>query len=166
MNEYQKALEDFRNHYKKIYEVSLDDEVLYFFIRVNELQFSIRNELTGTQEVLQKELSDLKELFRKEYASVQANFTNEIASVRQSFTDEMKAIPRNTFPKGKDAFLYGLGKSLYPTIIGLLMALSGIFILFGKDNLQQNEKVVFKNGKPALKIQDGNHIYFLPLNQR
>ncbi|MEY2916292.1 MAG: hypothetical protein RIS73_6, partial [Bacteroidota bacterium] len=33
MNEYQKKLEAFRHHYFTRYNIKLDDEILYFFIR-------------------------------------------------------------------------------------------------------------------------------------
>lgn len=36
--DYKKVLEEFRAHYRSLYDVNLDDEVLYFFIRVNQMQ--------------------------------------------------------------------------------------------------------------------------------
>lgn len=36
--DYKKVLEEFRAHYRNLYGVNLDDEVLYFFIRVNQMQ--------------------------------------------------------------------------------------------------------------------------------
>lgn len=45
MNDYQKAVEEFRHHYHTKYNVKLDDEILYFFIRVNEMQLDLKKEI-------------------------------------------------------------------------------------------------------------------------
>ena len=45
MSEYQKRLEEFRFHYFTTYGVKLDDEVLYFFIRVNEMQSDLKKQI-------------------------------------------------------------------------------------------------------------------------
>jgi hypothetical protein len=45
MNEYQKTVEEFRHHYHQKYNVKLDDEILYFFIRVNEMQLDLKKEI-------------------------------------------------------------------------------------------------------------------------
>jgi hypothetical protein len=45
MNEYQKKLEEFRFLYFTKYGVKLDDEVLYFFIRVNEMQLDLKKQI-------------------------------------------------------------------------------------------------------------------------
>lgn len=45
MNNYQKAVEEFRHHYFTKYNVKLDDEILYFFIRVNEMQLDLKKEI-------------------------------------------------------------------------------------------------------------------------
>lgn len=45
MTDYQKILEEFRTHYRSKYDISLDDEILYFFIRVNEMQKDIKKDI-------------------------------------------------------------------------------------------------------------------------
>ena len=47
MNDYQKAVEEFRHHYHTRYNVKLDDEILYFFIRVNEMQQDLKKDIKG-----------------------------------------------------------------------------------------------------------------------
>lgn len=45
MTYYQKILEEFRTHYRNKYDISFDDEILYFFIRVNEMQTDIKKDI-------------------------------------------------------------------------------------------------------------------------
>jgi hypothetical protein len=45
MNEFQKRVEEFRTHYHVKYGQILDDETLYFFIRVNEMHHDLRKQL-------------------------------------------------------------------------------------------------------------------------
>src|SRR6185312_12320875 len=45
MTDYQKILEEFRTHYRNKYDISFDDEILYFFIRVNEMQKDIKKDI-------------------------------------------------------------------------------------------------------------------------
>lgn len=45
MNEFQKKVEQFRTHYFIKYGQKLDDEILYFFIRVNEMQVDLRKQM-------------------------------------------------------------------------------------------------------------------------
>ena len=45
ITEYQKVLERFRTHYRNEYGVNLDDEVLYFFVRVNEMQSGLKKDI-------------------------------------------------------------------------------------------------------------------------
>lgn len=45
MTDYQKILEEFRTHYRNKYDISFDDEILYFFIRVNEMQSDIKKDI-------------------------------------------------------------------------------------------------------------------------
>ena len=45
MTEYQKILEEFRTHYRNKYDMSFDDEILYFFIRLNEMQKDLKREI-------------------------------------------------------------------------------------------------------------------------
>ncbi|HAO05687.1 MAG TPA: hypothetical protein DCQ50_01625 [Chryseobacterium sp.] len=40
-NAFKNKLEQFRLHYKNTYGIEMDDETLYFFIRVNEMQIAI-----------------------------------------------------------------------------------------------------------------------------
>lgn len=45
MNNYEKRLEEFRLHYLLNYGLRLDDEILFFFIRVNELQVDLKKQI-------------------------------------------------------------------------------------------------------------------------
>jgi hypothetical protein len=45
MTDYQKILEEFRTHYRNKYNISFDDEILYFFIRVNEMQTDLKKDM-------------------------------------------------------------------------------------------------------------------------
>ena len=45
MTDYQKIIEEFRTHYRNKYDVSFDDEILYFFIRVNEMQMDLKKDI-------------------------------------------------------------------------------------------------------------------------
>ena len=45
MTNYDKVLEAFRVHYFIKYGVRLDDEILYFFIRTNEMQRDLKKEI-------------------------------------------------------------------------------------------------------------------------
>lgn len=47
MNDYKRILEEFRTFYKTRYDVHLDDEILYFIVRVNEMQVSLKKEITN-----------------------------------------------------------------------------------------------------------------------
>mgnify|MGYP003614590036 FL=1 len=40
-NAFKNKLEQFRLHYKNTYGIEMDDETLYFFIRVNEMQIAL-----------------------------------------------------------------------------------------------------------------------------
>lgn len=51
MNEYEKLLESFRNHYFLKYGIRLDDELLYLFIRINELQVDLKKEIRSIPKV-------------------------------------------------------------------------------------------------------------------
>jgi hypothetical protein len=51
MNEYQKKLEAFRHHYFTRYNIKLDDEILYFFIRVNEMQVDLKKEIKAIPKI-------------------------------------------------------------------------------------------------------------------
>lgn len=51
-NAFKNKLEQFRLHYKNTYGIEMDDETLYFFIRVNEMQIAISKQI--------KELPELK----------------------------------------------------------------------------------------------------------
>lgn len=45
MTDYQKILEEFRTHYRNKYDISFDDEILYFFIRINEMHASLKKDI-------------------------------------------------------------------------------------------------------------------------
>lgn len=60
MNEFQKKVEIFRTHYFTKYGRKLDDETLYFFIRVNEMQLDLKKQLLQ----LKREMESDKVAFR------------------------------------------------------------------------------------------------------
>lgn len=45
MTDYQKILEEFRTHYRNKYNISFDDEILFFFVRVNEMQTDLKKDI-------------------------------------------------------------------------------------------------------------------------
>ncbi|HUZ58805.1 MAG TPA: hypothetical protein VMU83_08485 [Hanamia sp.] len=51
MTEYQKILEQFRTHYRNEYGINLDDEVLYFFVRVNEMQSDLKKDIRNLPKI-------------------------------------------------------------------------------------------------------------------
>ena len=51
LTEYQKVLEQFRTHYRNEYGINLDDEVLYFFVRVNELQSDLKKDIRNLPKI-------------------------------------------------------------------------------------------------------------------
>ena len=51
MTEYQKVLEQFRTHYRNEYGINLDDEVLYFFVRVNEMQSGLKKDIRNLPKI-------------------------------------------------------------------------------------------------------------------
>ncbi|MDQ2719398.1 MAG: hypothetical protein M3Z26_06495 [Bacteroidota bacterium] len=51
MTEYQKVLEQFRTHYHNEYGINLDDEVLYFFVRVNEMQSDLKKDIRNLPKI-------------------------------------------------------------------------------------------------------------------
>jgi hypothetical protein len=51
MDNYQKKVEAFRHHYFTKYQVKLDDEILYFFIRINEMQIDLKKEIKAIPKV-------------------------------------------------------------------------------------------------------------------
>jgi hypothetical protein len=140
MNSYQQALEDFRNHYKKIYDVNLDDEILYFFIRINEMQLSLNNEFAGLKNTLHQETTVLQ----------------------QSVHSEIAAIPKIQLKTAKEVFMYGLGKSLYPTIICLCLALTLLAYVL---TAPKPPAVIVKKGVPGLRIEENGREYFLKINE-
>ena len=51
MTEYQKIMEQFRTHYRNEYGINLDDEVLYFFVRVNEMQSDLKKDIRNLPKI-------------------------------------------------------------------------------------------------------------------
>lgn len=58
ITEYQKVLEKFRTHYRNEYGINLDDEVLYFFVRVNEMQSGLKKDIQNLPKITFKTGSD------------------------------------------------------------------------------------------------------------
>lgn len=54
MTDYQKIIEEFRTHYRNKYDISFDDEILYFFIRVNEMQMDLKKDIRKIPKVTYK----------------------------------------------------------------------------------------------------------------
>jgi hypothetical protein len=51
MTDYQKILEEFRTHYRNKYEINFDDEILYFFVRLNEMQIDLKKDIRNLPKV-------------------------------------------------------------------------------------------------------------------
>ena len=51
MTDYQKILEEFRTFYRNKYDISFDDEILYFFVRLNEMQTDIKKDIRNLPKV-------------------------------------------------------------------------------------------------------------------
>src|ERR1017187_3928287 len=51
MTEYQKILEEFRTHYRNKYDINFDDEILYFFVRLNEMQIDLKKDIRNLPHV-------------------------------------------------------------------------------------------------------------------
>ena len=51
MTDYQKILEEFRTHYHNKYDIKFDDEILYFFVRVNEMQIDLKRDIRNLPKV-------------------------------------------------------------------------------------------------------------------
>ncbi len=54
MREYQKILEEFRTHYRNKYDINFDDEILYFFVRLNEMQMDLKKEIRNVPAIIFK----------------------------------------------------------------------------------------------------------------
>jgi len=51
MTDYRKILEEFRTHYRNKYDINFDDEILYFFVRVNEMQKDLKKDIRNLPKV-------------------------------------------------------------------------------------------------------------------
>lgn len=51
MELFRRKLELFRTHYKNIYGISPDDEVLYLFMRMNEMQTDLKKDIKAVSEI-------------------------------------------------------------------------------------------------------------------
>lgn len=51
MTDYKKILEEFRTHYRNKYDINFDDEILYFFVRVNEMQKDLKRDIHNLPKV-------------------------------------------------------------------------------------------------------------------
>jgi hypothetical protein len=58
MNDYQKILEEFRTHYRNKYNINFDDEILYFFVRINEMQSDLKKDIRKLPKVTFKTGTD------------------------------------------------------------------------------------------------------------
>lgn len=59
MTDYQKTLEQYRLHYKERHGVTLDDEILYFIVRVAELHVDLRKENKALVDDLKNEIKSI-----------------------------------------------------------------------------------------------------------
>jgi len=57
-NAFKNKLEQFRLHYKNTYGIEMDDETLYFFIRVNEMQITLSKQIKEMPEIKFEKGSD------------------------------------------------------------------------------------------------------------
>ena len=51
MTDYQKILAEFRTHYRNKYDINFDDEILYFFVRLNEMQLDLKKDIRNLPKV-------------------------------------------------------------------------------------------------------------------
>ncbi|MDE3185100.1 MAG: hypothetical protein KGM16_16950 [Bacteroidota bacterium] len=51
MTDYKKILEEFRTYYRNKYDINFDDEILYFFVRVNEMQKDLKKDIRNLPKV-------------------------------------------------------------------------------------------------------------------
>ena len=51
MNDFKSKVEDYRHLYFKKFGVKLDDEILYFFIRLNEMQVDIKRDIKAIPKI-------------------------------------------------------------------------------------------------------------------
>ncbi len=58
MDDYKKKLEEFRYLYFTKYGVKMDDEILYFFIRINEMQVDLKKDIKNIPKVTFKNKMD------------------------------------------------------------------------------------------------------------
>jgi len=58
MTDYKKILEEFRTHYRNKYDINFDDEILYFFVRVNEMQKDLKKDIHSLPRITFKTGSD------------------------------------------------------------------------------------------------------------
>lgn len=121
MTEYKKKLEEFRTHYRNEYQINFDDEILYFFIRVNEMQKDIKKDI--------------------------------------------QKMPKVTFRTGWDYFLYGLGKSLMPSVLIVAAAFTIFFLSSASSKTSGNLKVITKEGQPYLEIKTDSSVYYIPFKK-
>ncbi|AYD49062.1 hypothetical protein [Arachidicoccus soli] len=123
MNDYKRTLEEFRTFYKTRYDVTLDDEILYFIVRVNEMQVSLKKEITS--------------------------------------------IPKLTFKSGKDYFMFGLGKTILPAAIFLIVCIVIIWLVSNSISGEHlHSSVVMKSHIPFLKIVSDSSEYLMPLQKK
>lgn len=136
MNDYEKRLEEFRLHYLFNYGLKLDDEVLFFYIRVNEMQIDMKKEFVGVKD----------EMF---------TVKTEVSGMKQ----EIATIPRLVFKNGLNYFLYGMGKPIIPCLTASLVTGLAIILI----TIFKSYPICINNGQPSLKIVQGDSIYYLPV---
>lgn len=124
MTDYQKILEEFRTHYRNKYDINFDDEILYFFVRVNEMQ------------------KDLKK--------------------------DILKIPKVTFKTGWDYFLYGLGKSVIPSLIVTVFFSTLFFVHTSKQPspFVIPAKIFMKNNIQYLELKTDSSNYYLQIQKK
>lgn len=104
ITEYQKVLEKFRTHYRNEYGINLDDEVLYFFVRVNEMQSGLKKDIHNLPKITFKTGWDYflyglgKWLIPSLIFSLTLSFIFVIATQHHSQNLQGKIVIKNSMP--------------------------------------------------------------------
>jgi hypothetical protein len=97
-----------------------------------------------------------------EFAGLKNTLHGETTALQQSVHKEIAALPKMQLKTAKEVFLYGLGKSLYPTIVCLCLALTLLAYVLATP---KPPAVIVKKGIPGLSIEENGREYFLKLNE-
>lgn len=64
--EYNELVEQFRHHYQKSYGINLENDIIYLFIRINEMHLDLKKEISSLQSRDKKpRVNVLKAIFKE-----------------------------------------------------------------------------------------------------